>query len=115
MNMGIRIEFSRPGKPTDKAHIESFNGRFRDESLDANLFSSIADAHRQVKAWRIEYNNDHPHSSLGWRSPMEFRNIFIKHSTPQNPNLSVAKSMGWGQHMLHIYKTILLVTLSKAV
>ena len=87
---GVRIEYSRPGKPTDKAHVESFNGRFRDECLDANLFSSIADARRQVEAWRTEYNTDRPHSALGWRSPMESRNIFIKHSTPQNPNLSVA-------------------------
>lgn len=87
---GVRLEFSRPGKPTDKAHVESFNGRFRDECLDANLFHSIADARRQVESWRIEYNNDRPHSALGWLAPMEFRNIFIEHSTAQNPNLSVA-------------------------
>ena len=49
---GVRIEFSRPGKPTDKAHIESFNGRLRDECLDTNLFSSIADARRQIERWR---------------------------------------------------------------
>lgn len=47
---GVRIEFNRPDKPTDKAHVDSFNGRFRDECLDANLFSSIADARRQVEA-----------------------------------------------------------------
>lgn len=86
----VRIKFSRPGKPTDKAHVESFNGRFRDECLDASLFISIADARHQVEAWRLEYNNVRPPSSLGWRSPMEFRNIVIEHSTAQNPNLSVA-------------------------
>lgn len=87
---GVRIEFSRPGKPTDKAHVESFNGRLRDECLNTNLFSSISDARRQVESWRLEYNNVRPHSSLSWRSPMEFRNIFIEHSTPQKPNLSAA-------------------------
>ena len=86
---GVHIEFSRPGKPTDKAHVESFNGRFRDECLNANLFNTVADARRQVEAWRTEYNNDRPHSSLDWHSPMEFRNIFIEHSTSQKTNLSL--------------------------
>ncbi len=62
---GVRIEFSRPGKQTDKIHIESFNGCLRDECLNTNLFSSIADARRQVEVWRLEYNNVRPHSSLG--------------------------------------------------
>ena len=87
---GVRIEFSRPGKPTDKAHIESFNGRLRDECLDTNLFSSIADARCQIERWRGEYNCARPHSALGWRSPMEYRNIFIEPSTAKNTNLSAA-------------------------
>ena len=49
---GVQIEFTRPGKPTDKGHIESFNGKFRDECLNQNVFLSLHDARRTVEAWR---------------------------------------------------------------
>ena len=65
------MEFSRPGKPTDNAFIESFNGSFRAECLNASWFLSLADAQSKCEAWRAEYNRERPHSSLGGRTPFE--------------------------------------------
>jgi putative transposase len=55
----------------ENAFIESFNGRIRDECLNANLFFSIEDARKKLEAWRVDYNTVRPHSSLGDRSPSE--------------------------------------------
>ena len=68
---GVQLEFIRPGKPTENAYIESFNGRLRDECLNGNLFFSIDDARRKLEVWRVDYNMVRPHSSLGDRSPSE--------------------------------------------
>ncbi len=69
---GIKLDFSRPGKPTDNAFIESFNGRVRQECLDQHWFLSLQDAQERLDAWRIDYNQSRPHSSLGNRTPAEF-------------------------------------------
>lgn len=53
--------FSRRGKPTDNAAIESFNGRFREECLNVHWFASLEDAQRKIDAFRWDYNEDHPH------------------------------------------------------
>jgi putative transposase len=63
-----------PGKPSQNGHIESFNGRFRDECLNANWFLSLADARHRIELWRRDYNEARPHSSLGYLTPLEFRN-----------------------------------------
>jgi putative transposase len=68
----IRIDFIRPGKPVDNAHIESFNGRLRDECLNSQWFESLDDARRAIHDWRDDYNERRPHSALGDRSPAEF-------------------------------------------
>ncbi len=68
----VELDFSRPGKPTDNALIESFNNRFRQECLNANWFLSLADAREKIEAWRRDYNEHHPHSSLENQSPNEF-------------------------------------------
>ena len=68
---GVQLEFIRPGKPTENAYIESFNGRLRDECLNGNLFFSIDDARRKLEVWRVDYNTVRPHRSLGDRSPSE--------------------------------------------
>ena len=68
----VELDFSRPGKPTDNAKIESFNGRFRAECLNAHWFLSLADAQRKIEAWRQYYNETRPHSALGWATPAEF-------------------------------------------
>jgi putative transposase len=53
-------------------HIESFNGRLRDECLNANWFHNLADARTKIANWQKEYNHQRPHSSLGYRTPNEF-------------------------------------------
>jgi putative transposase len=60
-----------PGEPTEKGFIEAFNGKLRDECLNANQFLSIEDARSKIEAWRMDYNHLRPHSSLGQRSPAE--------------------------------------------
>ena len=69
---GMKIDFSRPGKPTDNAFVESFNGTFRAECLNAHWFGTLAEAKRLIEEWRQEYNESRPHRSLGERTPSEF-------------------------------------------
>ena len=68
----VKIDFSRPGKPTDNAYVESFNGTLRAECLDAHWFNDLVDAAQQIEAWRAEYNASRPHRALGERTPNEF-------------------------------------------
>lgn len=67
----VELDFSRPGKPTDNAFIESFNGSFRDECLNTNWFLSLEDAKEKIKAFKEEYNYFRPHSALGNLTPIE--------------------------------------------
>jgi len=69
---GVRLSFIRPGKPGEHAYIESFNGRFRDECLNEHWFLTMAHARRAIEAWRVEYNTERPHSSLGNLTPEEY-------------------------------------------
>lgn len=69
---GTRIDFSRPGKPTDNAYIETFNGSLRDECLNLHWFETIAEAKRLIEAWRREYNESRPHMALGNETPQEY-------------------------------------------
>jgi len=69
---GVKLTFIRPGRPVENAYIESFNGRFRDECLNENWFLSLEHARRIIEKWRIDYNNERPHSSLGYLTPEEF-------------------------------------------
>jgi putative transposase len=68
----VRLDFIRPGKPNENAYGESFNGRFRDECLNENLFESVDHARNTIEDWRIDYNEERPHSSLGNLTPKEF-------------------------------------------
>lgn len=68
----VKIHFIRPGKPTENAHIESFNGRLRDECLNTHCFLSIQAAQSLIEAWRVDYNHYRPHSSIGNITPREF-------------------------------------------
>jgi putative transposase len=70
---GVRLHFIQPGKPTQNAFVESYNGKFRDACLNEHWFVTIADARRHIEAWRIHYNTVRPHSSLGNRTPEQFR------------------------------------------
>lgn len=69
---GVKLDFSRPGKPTDNAFIESFNGRFRQECLNQHWFLSLEEAKSKIEEWRRDYNQVRPHSSLGDKTPEEF-------------------------------------------
>ncbi|AUW45885.1 hypothetical protein CUJ84_pRLN1000421 (plasmid) [Rhizobium leguminosarum] len=68
-----------PGKPIQNAFIESFNGRLRDEFLNETLFSSLAHARSALSNWRSDYNDQRPHSGLGWLTPAEFAHPERRH------------------------------------
>lgn len=74
---GVKLDFSRPGKPTDNAYIESFNGRLRQECLNEHWFLSLADAQERIDVWKKDYNEQRPHSALGNRTPREFAKDFF--------------------------------------
>ena len=73
---GVQLNFIQPGKPTQNAYIESFNGKLRDECLNENWFVSLWDARQRIESWRRDYNEVRPHSSLGDRTPSEYRTAF---------------------------------------
>lgn len=69
---GVKLDYTRPGKPTDNGLIESFNGRLRDEFPNVNEFITMHDVREKLKAWQDDYNHCRPHSSLGHLTPSEF-------------------------------------------
>ncbi len=68
----IELVHIQPGKPTQNARVESFHGRLREECLTVSWFQNLFDARRKIAAWQKEYNEDRPHSSLGYKTPKEF-------------------------------------------
>ncbi len=68
----VHIDFSRPGKPTDNAFIETFNGRLRDECLNVHWFESIKEAEAIIRAWQADYNESRPHMALKGMTPAVF-------------------------------------------
>lgn len=68
----IELLHIQPGKPTQNARVESFHGRLREECLSVSWFQNLFDARRKIAAWRTEYNEERPHSSLGYKTPREF-------------------------------------------
>ena len=90
---GVELDFSRPGKPTDNARVESFNGRLRQECLNANWFLSLDDARAKIGAWRTYYNESRPHSALDWATPTEFARrcgLEAASTIPQKPEISTS-------------------------
>jgi putative transposase len=81
-----KIDFSRPGKPTDNSFIESFNGSLRDECLNAHWFISLTDAKQVIETWRLDYNENRPHASLNGLTPMALAREKTN-PRPQNSNL----------------------------
>ena len=82
---GVTLDFSRPGKPTDNAFIESLNGKFRAECLNANWFLSLDEARRKCEAWRRDYNEVRPHSAIGNEVPASL------HRSASNPGQLAAR------------------------
>ncbi len=71
----VSLDYSRPATPTDDAVVESFNASLRRECLSQTVFTSSAEVAQVLDAWRADYNNVRPHTSLGHRSPAEYRAI----------------------------------------
>jgi putative transposase len=95
---GIALHHIQPGKPMQNGHIESFNGRLRDECLNASWFLNLADAKRKIESWRQDYNADRPHSSLAYRTPAEFAQVCSELTSrmaanpPDRPSTSVDRT-----------------------
>lgn len=68
----VELKFIQPGKPNQNAYCESFNARFRDECLSTQWFSSLKEAKSVIETWRQEFNEQRPHSSLGYKTPKKF-------------------------------------------
>jgi putative transposase len=66
---GVKLHFIQPGKPTQNAFVESFNGKFREYCLDLNWFASLEDVRLTIESWRVHYNHVRLHRSLGGKPP----------------------------------------------
>ena len=89
----VELDFSRPGKPTDNAAVESFNGRLRQECLNASWFLSLAHARAKIAAWKTYYNESRPHSALEWATPAEFaRRCCLQAATAMSKEPEVSTS-----------------------
>jgi putative transposase len=91
---GVTLDFSRPGKPTDNAFIESFNGKFRAECLNAHWFMSLDDARRKCEAWRRDYNEERPHSAIGNKAAVELIGRSVAHGPPERTALEKTQQAG---------------------
>ncbi len=84
----VRLDFIRPGKPVENCYIESFNGKFRDECLNANLFFTLTQVEKITEAWLDDYNVVRPHASLGGKPPRE-----LGEDEPMRPSEPVFSSL----------------------
>ena len=90
---GVKLDFIQPGKPTQNAHVESFNARFRDECLAQAHFPTLARARAEIEAWRIDYNSERRHSALGYQTPSAFGEI----ARSNVPMASAAATLATGE------------------
>jgi putative transposase len=72
VHRGVKLRFIRPGRPVENCFVESFNGTFRRDCLDAHWFEDLPHARRVIESWRLDFNHDRPHSGLGDLAPAEF-------------------------------------------
>lgn len=81
----VEWHYIAPGKPTQNAFVESFNGRLRDECLNEHLFSSLREARALIEDWRIDYNTLRPHTALGGLAPCVYaeRNLQPRPGSPE--------------------------------
>jgi len=78
---GVHLDYTTPGRPMENGYVESFNGKFREECLDQNWFQNISEASIIIEEWRKDYNNNRPHSALGYLTPNEY----LKSKTVEKP------------------------------
>jgi len=90
----VALHFIQPGKPIQNAHVESFNGRFRDECLSQMHFPTLARARAEIELWRVDYNTRRPHSALAYRTPEEFRRAVRASMTEGDHSSLQAKPTG---------------------
>jgi len=76
----VELLHIQPGKPTQNAQVESFNGRMREECLNVSWFDNLFDARRKIHAWQKDYNEERPHSSLSYLTPNEFASRTVTES-----------------------------------
>jgi putative transposase len=69
---GVELHFIEPGKPNQNAFVESFNAIFRNECLNEHWFRDLAEAKEIIEDWRMDYNTQRPHGSIGNQTPAEF-------------------------------------------
>jgi putative transposase len=90
---GVELRFIQPGKPMQNGHVESFNGRFRDECLAESWFPTVPRARAEIELWRVDYNTVRPHSALDGRTPEEFvRALDSGYETKKKVTIEVKKS-----------------------
>jgi putative transposase len=87
----VRLKFIAPGKPTQNAFIESFNGKFRDECLNEHVFVNLHNAQQIIETWRKDYNAMRPHKSLKNRTPEEFSAGFFRNQQTEITNLELVQ------------------------
>jgi len=85
---GLEVSFGLSA--VQNAFVESFNGKFRDECLNQNWFTSLDDAQAKIEAWRHDYNQTRPHSSLGNLTPSEYAARFVR---TENENRGLSEEL----------------------
>lgn len=93
---GVRLAYIEPGKPQQNGYQESFHGKLRDECLNEHWFTSLVDAREKIEAWRVDYNTERPHSSLGYQTPGEFATAAAARLAPPP---APAEGLDQGDHL----------------
>jgi putative transposase len=96
--VGAKTAFIEPGSPWENGYVESFNGKLRDELLNAEVFNTLAEAKVLIEGWRCHYNTVRPHSSLFYRPPAP---EVLLTSCPPSPAGPPSSSSGQAAAMLH--------------
>jgi len=94
MERKIALVHIEPGRPVQNTFVESFHGKLRDECLNASWFGNLFEARAKIAAWKEEYNEERPHSSLGYLAPREFARRVAALRSPTAPCAPQLKELG---------------------
>ena len=94
----IELLHIQPGKPTQNAQVESFHGRMREECLNLSWFENLFDARRKIAEWQREYNEERPHSSLGYLTPQEFASRALPESRGKDGGKAALENASGASH-----------------
>jgi putative transposase len=95
----VQLHFIQPGKPSQNAFVESFNGKFRDECLNEHWFTSLTEARDRIEQWRVDYNQVRPHSSLDDLTPQEYAARLVSLQAPPAPSSPPVGNKGNGPEL----------------